>query len=271
MKKSTLFLIAALFLCGCFEKNKRIQKNKYYPSGKLKSYGYYMHDSIPVDTLFTLYEDGKILSKQLYDSIGKAVKSIYYFENGVASQVINFKQGLANDFIYDFYNNGFVNKKSFYVNDVQVGDAYYYKLNGVIDTYGFYEWNGRNINLIKYDSITGKSIKDMRQTIYLDSVRIDTDTFDKEHKYFCNIILVVSNPPNCRSTVRIDFLSENGNLISSDSITGQPYYSAKKLLPKNLFAIKFSGSQYDSLTQESYEQWNKKMTPKKGTIKKDIK
>jgi hypothetical protein len=263
MKKYILFFIAVLCLSGCFDKDKKSYKKKYYPSGNLKSYGYYIQDSTPVDTLFTLYENGKISSKEVYDGIGNAVKSISYFETGIVSQEINYKQGLANGFLYDFYKNGFARQRSFYVNDVQVGDAYYYKANGIIDTYGFYEWKERNINLVKYDSITGKPTKNMRQTIYLDSIKIEIDTLDREHKYFCDIMLVISNPPKCRSTVRIDYLSKNDSLITSDSITSKHFYSAKKILSESLFAIKFTGSQYDSLTQERYEQWNKKMIPKK--------
>ena len=264
MKNYILFFIAILFFSGCFDKSKRNYKQKYYSSGKLKSYGYYIQDSIPVDTLFTLYEDGRISSKEIYDSTGNAIKSLSYFENGIVSEEINYINGLANGFAYAFSETGKIEKKLFYVNDNKVGDAFFYSdYTNSIDRYGFYEWNGHNINLVKYDSLTGKPLKDMRQTIYLDSVKIDTDTVDREHKYFCDIMLVISNPPNCRSTVRIDFLSESGNLIRSDSITGQPYYSAKKLLPESLFVIKFSGSQYDSLTQERYEQWNKKMVPKK--------
>jgi hypothetical protein len=264
MKKYILFFTAIVFFIGCFDKGKRSYKKKYYPSGKLKSYGYYIQDSIPVDTIFTLYEDGKISAKEVYDSIGNAVISVSYFESGIVSQEINYQQGLANGFLYDFFKTGFLKQKSFYVNDIQVGDTYYYSANGVIDTYGFYEWKERNINLVKYDSVTGMSIKDMRQTIYLDSVKVARNTVDKAQNYFCDIILVISNPPKCRSTVRIDYLTKNGFAIKSDTITGQPFYFTQNTtFPDSLFAIKFTASQYDSLTGDSYEQWNRRLVKKK--------
>ena len=82
IKYFLLLIILIVFLLGCFTNNKRYFKKEYYPSGNLKSYGSYVQDSIPVDTLFTLYENGSLLSLEIYDRIGNTLKVFSYFQNG---------------------------------------------------------------------------------------------------------------------------------------------------------------------------------------------
>ena len=263
MKIKTLFpfcFVFIIFIDSCADNTAKKYKKEYYPSGKIKTIGWYIKDSIPVDTLFNFFKSGKLSSKEVYDSIGNAVQSTSYYENGIMSEEINYTNGLANGFGYVFNELGNIEQKKFHINDSFVGDAFFFVESSSIDTYAFYDWTGQNINLIQYDSLNGKIKKDMRQTIYLDSLKM----YHESSQNFAELKLVISNPPYCRSTVKIDYLSKIGNTLRSDSVIGIPYYSKKIILSDSIYAIKFTGHQYDSLTKENFGQWNRKIVSKYG-------
>ena len=259
-----LSILVVCFFCGCFTKKERKIVKKYYNSGKLKSYGYYIKDTIPVDTLHSLYEDGNLSSIMIYDSSGYLQgQTIFYYENGNKYQIINYNKGVTNDFFYEFSEGGELKSKIFFLNDSQIGDSYVFSKE-MVTVYNFYDFEKHNINFITYDSVSGNIIKDIRQKIFVDSLRPYNDTLDKEHERSYDMLVIISNPPKCRSTVKVEYLSKNGVLMKNDSITSRSYYFSKERFPDSLFSIKIFGSQYDSLKHKStYQESNVKLNYKK--------
>lgn len=265
-KKKILFCsMFIIFLYSCHDKKNKKFVEKFYPSGKIKTQGWYINDTIPVDTILTFFESGKILSKDIYDSTGSFVlNSITYYEsNGTIHKIINYENNLINGFFSLFRESGAIASKGFFVNDKQTGDAYYYTQNGkTIRAYSFFDWQERPINLIKYDSIAGNVRKDMRQVIYIDTLSYSEDKSVGASKniLFCDIQIIISNPPQCRSTIKVDYISKNGVLMKTDSITSEPYYLKKEKFPDSLLTIKIWGSQYDSVKNKTvYQNISKKL------------
>lgn len=246
-----IILILWLTFSSCSKKNKSKLFKKYYPNGMIRSYGQYINDTIPIDTLFSFYPNGRQHSILVHDSSGRPNgESIFYHDNGNIYQRINYRNGLIQDFFYEFDRNGKLVSKIFFLNSNQLGDSYYYdSKNSNVSAYNFYDFSGRNLNSITYDSIL-KSNKNIRQRIFIDSVYAYNDSLDKQHEHSYNIYLVVSNPPKSRSVVRIDYKSSKGIIIRTDSVTGIPYYFKKERLPDTVAIINFFASQFDSATNK---------------------
>lgn len=249
------FLIVLIFIfSNCKNhRNKKLIK-EYYSSGKVKSYGWYMKDTIPIDTIITLYEDGNLLSKEVYDSLGKAKIAISYYNNGKINKIINYKNGLANGFLHEYNKLGKIENKYFYYNDQQIGDIYGFELDGNINHYGFLDFEKHNRNLINYNTLTGEIIKDIRQKIFIDSLEISIDSLNKPHTPTYELLIIISNPPKCRSVVKIDYLTKNNSLIKSDSVINKNYYLKTERLPDSISTIYILGSQYDSIKKKTIFQ-----------------
>lgn len=252
-KYSIILILIAINIVSCKIDTKKILKKQFYTSGKLKSSGWYIKDSIPVDTLYTFYETGSILGIDIFDSLGDYKKAMGYYEKGNMNEIINYENGLANGFRYLFYENGQVKSKVFYFNDLSVGDAFWYDKFGNITSYNFYDWKEHNINLIKYDNL-GKIIKDFRQAIFLDSSKIHANLLTKDSISMYNLFVVISNPPHCKSVIKIDYLSKNNNVIKSDTLINKSCYLKSEVLDNNISKINILGSQYDSLKKKDMFQ-----------------
>jgi hypothetical protein len=258
-KITIIFFIGTLtFLIqsGCKIKNKKVLKKEYYASGNLKSYGWYINDSIPVDSLYTLYDNGNLSSIDIFDSMGYYIRAIYYFKNGKINELINYKEDKAQGFYYIYNENGNLNKKLFYLSDLAIGDAFFYGKRNNVTFYNFYNFQGNNLNSIEYDSV-GNIIADTRQVIFIDSLKPYNNSLDKENERSYDLLLVISKPPKCKSVIRIGYLSKNNNLMKSDSVTNKPYYFKQERLPDSLYSINILGSQYDSIKNKTIFQKSK--------------
>lgn len=257
----TGFFLSSVFLISCFHKKERNYAETYYASGALKSKGWFWRDNILVDTAYYYFENGKISSIEVHNDSGILNGTCrFFYENGELYQICNYTNGLKEGFIYEYTKEGKLYSKVFYLHNRQAGDCYWYNYNGnFIRKYNFYDFEGNNINLITYDSITGKPVKNIRQNIFLDSVNIYSDVDLKPNERTYGISLLLSNFPKNRSTVRISYLSKNGIIIKIDSVIGKPYYFAKEQLPDSFYSINFDGIQYDSLTHSNYKQSDRKL------------
>lgn len=253
-KKLILLIILISFIvAGCIEENRKMFKKEYYPSGKLKSCGWYVNDSIPIDTLYSYYENGELLATDIFDSIGNYVLSIGYYKNGNLNELINYENGLANGFRYHFYENGSIKKRVFYLNDIGVGDAYFFYENG--ENYNFYNWEDKNINLVQYDS-SGRITEDIRQVIFIDSFELYVDSSLKKNteRVYYELLLIISNPPKCKTKIIIDYISKDRGVVRSDSIVNKHSYFEKEKLPVELSSINILGIQYDSIKNKTIYQ-----------------
>jgi len=259
MKRIFRILFIISLICAiksCEIKNKKEFKKEFYPSGKLKTYGWYINDSIPIDTLYTFYEKGGLSGMDIFDTLGNYIKAVGYYKNGNVNELINYKRGLANGFRYHFYENGQVKKKVFYYNDLSVGDAFFYDKKNNIVAYNFYDWKNHNLNLIEYDSLSGRELKNVTQTIFIDSLRPYNDTLNKTDERSYDLLCIISNPHSHKTVVKINYLSKNGNLMKSDSCTNEPYFFKKEILSDSLFSINILGSQFDSMKNKTVFQKN---------------
>lgn len=258
---SLIVFLIAIALSGCFEEKK--EKNyteTFYPSGALKSKKWFWKEGVFVDTAFYYFENGNYSSIDILNDSGvlHGVSKKFY-ENGNIEQIINYTMGVKDGFLYSYTYDGHLDTKNYYLNNKMAGDVFGYNTKGQINYYGFYDFKERNLNLITYDSLTGKPIKNMYQDIFIDSVVFNTGIKNDS----LSIQLLISNPPYRRSTVRVDYLSGSGRIIKSDSISGLPYFLIKQKMSDSLYALNFSGSQFDSLTSTIQTQSDKKILTKK--------
>lgn len=235
-------LIVVASLNGCFNKEKRKYKKTYYASGKLENAGWYLHDTLLVDTMYWYYENGNVSAIDIRNDSGilNGIGKMYY-ENGNLMQVANYINGFQERWVYKYTKEGFLDTRGFCLHDKAAGDIFGYDKNGNINYYGFYDFNEENRNLIEWDS-TEKIIKDYRYVQWVDSTDRIIDTLQ--------IRLLISNPPKCRTVVKLDYLSAKGFLIKSDIVTGVPYRFIKELVSDSLKTVKISSAQYDSATKK---------------------
>ena len=235
------FIISILFFFqSCETQDKKVFKKQCYPSGKLKSCGYYVNDSIAIDTTTYFYENGN--NSGYLNGVTK-----FYYENGVIERIMNYKEDSLQEFSYKYMQNGLPYSKIFYLDDKQVGDCYWYYSNiAKIRKYGFYDLEGHNRNLVTYDS-TGNIIEDLRPIIFIDSIKTYSDSLDKKNYGSYDILLIISNPPKCRTSITIDYFSKEGVLIRRDSIVNKHYYFNRQKFSDSISNIKYVSSQYDSL------------------------
>ena len=262
MNSQLLFYVSILFLFftiqSCKTKNdaqnKKIFKTHYYPSGKLKNSGWYIKDSMAVDTNYNFYENGKIQFIEVRDDSGYSNgETKIFFEKGNIEEIQNYKKNTLHGFNYRYNQDGFLYSKVFNLNNKQVGDCYWYHGDGVIvRKYGFYDFENHNRNLVTYDSI-GSIRKDLRPIIYVDTIRTYIDSLSKAKESFYDVLLVMSNPPKCHTGVTIDYL-KNSVLMQRDIIKNKQYYFTKNRFSDSITYIKYSGIQYDSIKQKSLFQ-----------------
>ncbi|MBS1736095.1 MAG: hypothetical protein JSS98_05745 [Bacteroidetes bacterium] len=265
MKNQVFYYILILNLvllpyCSSKKDYKNIKK-EYFANGRIKSYRKYKNDSIPIDTIFNFYENGNPRSILVYDTLGQPNgESKFFFENGILHQIINYRNGLMQDFFYEYNRNGRLISKIFFFNDYQAGDSYYFNNNtGIVSGYNFYDFSGHNMNSIRYDSL-GKIIKDSRQRIFIDSMHSFNGATDKENEHSYNIYLLISNPPNSRTIVNIDYISRKNAIMKSDTILSTSYYFVNEKLPDTLSSINIFASQYDSINHKTiYQDFSNKL------------
>lgn len=250
IKQFLLIIFISMFVffaIGCKTDNKKKFKQQYFPSGILKNKGWYIRDSIAVDTIIHYFENGNTYLLEVRNDSGYlngAIKS--YYENGRMQELMNYKNDNLEGFSYHFRKDGTIESKIFYTKDKKAGDCFWYdSTNTVVRKYGFYDLEGHNRNLIIYDSI-GNILKDFRQVIYIDSIRTYLDSINNSDVSFYNVLLLISNPPKCRTTITIDYLK--GLILKrKDSIIDQQYYFRKKRFSDSITSVKYSGVQYDSI------------------------
>jgi hypothetical protein len=261
ISKYFLIFVTASFFISCNNNDSQQEKKemytpkkwikKFYSSGKIQSTGFYVKDTIPVDTLSYYSEDGNLYSTEIRDSLGvlNGVAKIYY-PNGQIFQLTNYINGLTQGWGYDFYDNGKLKCRSFHLNDKHAGDIYFYNEDGSYKSYGFFDFGEIGRNKIKWDSATGNVTYDLRQVIFLDSIKQS----DKDVNLW-DINVLISNPPKSHTNVIIDYISTKNVLLESDTVNNNiPFYQAEKRFIDTLVDVKISSSEYDSLTKKTIYQ-----------------
>lgn len=252
-KPSVLYctLLCVLIACSHTEKSKKY-KESFYPSGKLKSSGWYIHDSIPIDTLRYFYENGGISSLQIRDNFGFLNgPTKYFYPNGDLKAVDNYQHDMLQGFSFQYRRSGGFESKVFYLDDRRRGDAYWYHYDGqTVRTYGFFDFNSQNRNLCKYDSL-GKRIRDQQPIVFVDSVEVSSEA-DHSYKYVISILLF--NSPHCSNSLTVNFLDRSQTVVRRNSISNVSHFYKKESFTTELSAIDIIASRFDSITKSTFTQ-----------------
>ncbi|MEO6489785.1 MAG: hypothetical protein ABIO04_07595 [Ferruginibacter sp.] len=243
----------ALFCCititGCNKDDKKILK-EYYPSGKLKKSGKYIKSTIPVDSTFYYFENGNYERIEVRNDSGVLNGfSKSFHENGQVFQEIPYINNSVNGLISSYNEKGQLTSKLFYLDTRQLGDGYWFAETGNMSQYGFNGFGKDHRNFIKYDA-SGKISEKIAPFIFMDSVSTYMNADDKTYE----ASLLLSNPPNCRTSVLINYLSKDSIIKQQDSVVSKPYYFKKQNFPYDIYRIIFYGKQYDSVTGKTLLQ-----------------
>jgi len=245
------FVAGYIGLISCNTKDKKEVK-EYYQSGKLKKSGWYTKDNILVDTTFYFFENGNYERIEVRDDSGilnGITKSFH--DNGHIFQEMPYVKNSIEGFIYTYKDNGQVSSKLYHLKARQIGDGFWYDENGKMSQYGFNGFGNNHRNYIKYDN-NGNILDKKAPFIIMDSVSFYTPDTSEIKVY--EVALLLSNPPKCRTSVLINYLTKDSIIIRRDSVTSKPYYFKKETFSTDLYTIIFYGKQYDSLTGKSLSQ-----------------
>lgn len=257
--KQIFFLILASAIIGCVNRTSSRSSNKtykinYYSSGEVLSKGWYVNDTLPVDTIYEFYKNGNPLAISLYDSKGELNGiSKTFFENGNVHQVNNYTNGLLQDFSYEYHERGTLDSKVFYLKGRQIGDYYGYNKNGILDRYAFYWDDTSYVCYIEYDTLGRiKDDANTRSALFSYKTLIDNNS-NSENKIIkkFDIQIIASNPPKCSTKIYIDFRSLNNIIIKRDSIFNKSY-SLRSYEFDDSVKVEYRAVQYDSSINKYY-------------------
>jgi len=240
-----------MILLSCNKKEKQPLK-EFYPSRKLKRSGWVNKDKLLVDTTMYYFENGNYQRIEVRDDSGSLNGiSTSFNEDGSIYQEIPYVNNSIEGFIYSYTGNGRLASKIYRVKARQIGDAYWYDETGKIYQYGFYGFGNAHSNFIKYAK-TGEIVNKIAPYIFMDSVSSYTPANSEEKT--CEVFLLLSNAPKCRTSVLINYLSKDSAIIKQDSVTGRSYFYMKENSLPGIYNIVFTGRQYDSLTGKNLSQ-----------------
>lgn len=244
-----IFFLCYITIASCNQNDKKLQK-EYYESGKLKKSGWYLKSKIPIDTTFYYFENGNYERIEVRDDSGRLNGITKVFgDNGQVSQEISYINNSVKGFINSYNEKGELMSRLFYLNNRQLGDGYWYGPAGNIKQYGFNGFGKDYRNFIKYND-DGEIVEKIAPLIFIDSI----STYNSTNETVYDVSLLLSNAPNCRTSVLIDYLSSDSISKKQDSVMSQPYYFKKEKFSSHIDRIIFHGKQFDSLTGKTLLQ-----------------
>ena len=259
MKIFIPLMLFTLIFNSCTRRPNKKLIIKYFASGKIKSRGMYLRDTIPVDTLFQYYTNGNDSLMSIYDNNGTGNltnTSIYYNQNGNKSQESNYLYGSLISKTSQYTENGKCNFKSIYYNHNQVGDDYEFDtLTGKVSKFKFYNFTSDYLNYNDYDE-KGliKKNESKIQLIFKDTFYISALKNKKLTNKIYNYLLLISNPPHFRTAINFYYYGNNGELLKKDSIANQEILYLENQNYENLSHISIVGKQFDSITGKTKYQ-----------------
>jgi antitoxin component YwqK of YwqJK toxin-antitoxin module len=253
IKTGQIFILLLLIISSCENKYpKPVYKSTYYPSGSIKSSGWYINDSIPIRTLINFYENGnieRIINRDEYGVLNGMC--FYYDEQGRLYSKGSYTDNLLEGFWYEL-NTGTFDNKSFYFNGVQVGDVYGYDTLGRVNYYAFFDFNTRLVILQTWDQHENLEDDLIKQNFDIRVKHLEKNKFE--------VAAILANPPKYNSKLRITYKSRSGETLKSDSICNTQLYYTTVNFGRKLSSIVFESEQYDSITGKiKYQNFISKM------------
>jgi antitoxin component YwqK of YwqJK toxin-antitoxin module len=123
------------------------QKQEFYPSGKLKSSGFYKHDTIPVGVHKEYDETGNVTLVKIYDDSGHLEGEGMFDKHG-------YKTGIWKE----FYPTGELKAKGKYSKGKRTSKWTFYYKNGQVEQTGYY-YKNKPHKVWKYFSPSGTLLK----------------------------------------------------------------------------------------------------------------
>jgi hypothetical protein len=245
-----IFFVIVITSCNNSQMiSHKVEKKKYYSSGALYSRGFYIRDTIPVDTLIIYHEGGLVAHKKYYNEKGKFVSlTNYIYRNGKLRFIVATEDGLSQGFNYLFNDNGNLEVKSMFYKDKQKGDCFFYDIEGRVKSYIF-NWDSANVVInIDYNKNGQIELLTHKRTalFYFESRMDSCLSSTMKNCKIANIDLVISNPPKCKTVLYLDFLTSTGKILKTDSIVNTSIVKRKYTIDFPLDVIKYRAYQYDS-------------------------
>ena len=240
-----------LLVIGCTEvlQGKRELKREYFDSGELKSIGWYVNDSIPVDSITIFHRNGKIAEVANFDSTGalNGLRTTYH-ESGVKSKIISYSKGVQHGFYYEFDENGTLRKKALFIDGETRGDYYAFNRLGRIEEYAFFWDDSTDITWLRYDSLGSiiSGVGHRSSALFSYKTIFDSNKKLKSNQPAINVSIIVSNPPKCQTTVYIKFFGAKGNLVNIDSVVNSSYTEKVYFFHEHVANIEYYAIQVDS-------------------------
>lgn len=217
--KLLLFILLTIVNLACVENDNKASgyRIKRYRNGSVKSTGYYINDSIIVDTFRTYYSGGERESVQIFDSNGLLKGTCQYFDElGRLTQTIEYANGKTNGYIIDYFPNGGIESKAWTHNGIMIGDAFEYYPNGKIKLYNFYDFSQHN-RLVQEFKIDGTLVRSAGNDFLVDSLLEREDTlqffFLVAHPPFEKTNLVLKKIYGKTKAVQVDTIFPTVNIV----------------------------------------------------------
>ena len=240
-------LISALTSFNCT--NARRFKKEYYPgTNVLKSEGYYIKN-IPIDTVKRYSKQGWLESIDIYDSSGGLNGECRsFYENGVPSEIVNYRHGRGNGRYISFRVDGTKKLVGLLYHDKPMGDVYYYDTLNILQSYNFLGFNKELLLTCKYDP-SGAKTEEKGDFYFMDSLTIGKG---KNGIDTLKTLLLISHQPKTSMKMRVDNVGSDGHVIRTSEIDADvPIAYYKNVVSPEVDTIKEIGVRYDSVSGRS--------------------
>jgi antitoxin component YwqK of YwqJK toxin-antitoxin module len=120
------------------QQGSKAQTTSWYSNGKLMATGCYLQEK--KDSIWKFYNetDGTLVSEEHYTAGIRNGKSVTYFQDGLAAEVITWKNGVRNGPWEQHYSDGKIKVKSAYLNNEKNGSFVTYYASGQVMMSGAY-------------------------------------------------------------------------------------------------------------------------------------
>lgn len=241
-----------LLLINCNNIGRKQRKKHirtYHLNGELKKEGYFINDTIPVDTIRNYSKDGYLESLDIYDHKGSLKKIFLYYKNGNVNEQRSYLNGKVNGICKDFYENGKIESITYFFDDIQVGDARFYFKDGGINLYNFFDFSGRNRIVREYDR-SGKLITNIGNKLFIDSSYAINDTLVSLDTF--KMAILISHPPLVRLSIYGEELDSSNNILNRIDINSKkPLVFLSLPISKGTHMVKIVCNQFDSANRKN--------------------
>ena len=251
-RRSKLVLLSTFVLAVVFGCNHgKLDRKEYFPGTKIiKSEGYYINNH-PMGVM-TYYSKAGLREHTLeFDSAGLMNgKSIFYYENGITSEIANYVKGSETGKWVTFRKDGTKQVVGFSLDGKTVGDKYFFDSLGHLIGYNFFDLNNQVRAAYKYDTSGNVIEKGFLDFLVIDSVQVlqgknEVDTF-------YTIIVVSHKPKTLMKRIRIENIGHRGQVLHSEDIDPQyPFNFYSNLIGKDVDTVKLIAERYDSVMANS--------------------